>query len=114
VATYDSIYQTSFPVPALEYGTHYWWKVSAIDTKGNTTQCNSVADFLTWVLGDANADNSVNLGNAIFLINLVFKDGHAPDPLKIGDVNGDCYVNLGDAVYLINYVFKNGPEPLVR
>jgi parallel beta-helix repeat protein len=113
VAIYDSIYQTSFPVPSLDYGTHYWWKVIAIDTKGNETECDNVPDFLTWVLGDANADNSVNLGDAVFLINLVFNNGLAPDPLKIADVNGDCYVNLGDAVYLVNYVFNNGPEPLI-
>jgi len=61
--------------------------------------------------GDANGDDSVNVGDAVFLINYVFKGGPAPDPLCCGDANGDETVNVGDAVYLINYVFKGGPPP---
>ncbi|MCP4567512.1 MAG: hypothetical protein GY841_08035 [FCB group bacterium] len=63
------------------------------------------------VCGDANCDETVNVGDAVFLINYVFKNGIAPEPLKIGDCNTDCAVNVGDAVYLINYVFKNGDPP---
>jgi len=111
VATYDSIYQTTYDVPSLNYSTHYWWKVYAIDIKGNMTQSNNVADFMTWVLGDANADGSANLADAVFLINFIFKGGLFPDPYKIGDVNADCEVNLADAVYLINYIFKGGDPP---
>jgi len=111
-ATYDSIYQTTYLVPSLDYSTHYWWKVYAIDTKGNMTQSSGVADFMTWILGDANRNCSVSVGDAVFIINYIFKGGDAPDPLKIGDINGDCLVDVADGVYLINYVFKGGPEPL--
>ena len=62
--------------------------------------------------GDANGDNAVNVGDAVYLINYVFKGGPAPEPLCSGDANGDGSVNVGDAVYLINYVFKGGPEPV--
>ena len=62
--------------------------------------------------GDANGDGSVNVGDAVFLINYVFKSGPAPDPLCTGDANGDDSINVGDAVYLINYVFKSGPPPV--
>ena len=101
-ATYDSIYQTHYPESSLDYGTHYWWKVLAIDTKGNSTVSTNVADFWTWVLGDANGDRMVNVGDAVFIINYIFKGGAAPMPKKIGDANGDCAVNVGDAVYVIN------------
>jgi len=110
-ATYDSLYQPTHAVPSLEYGRQYWWKVSAIDTKGNTTPSNGVADFMTWILGDANADFTVNIGDGVFLINYIFKGGAAPYPLKAGDTNADCAVNIGDAVYLIEYIFKSGPPP---
>ncbi len=62
--------------------------------------------------GDANGDGSVNVGDAVFLINYVFKDGPAPDPVCEGNANGDSDTNVGDAVYLINYVFKSGPSPV--
>lgn len=61
--------------------------------------------------GDANGDKQVNVGDAVFMINYVFKGGPAPDPLEAGDANCDSEVNVGDPVYLINYVFKGGPEP---
>jgi hypothetical protein len=66
---------------------------------------------LIYVCGNANGDGDVNVGDAVFLINYVFKGGPAPDPLEAGDANCDGQVNVGDAVYLISYVFKGGPEP---
>jgi hypothetical protein len=91
------------------------------------------------VPGDANNDGDVNIGDAVHLINYVFKGGPAPvcegefgsltldgeiDTVLIarqtvlsyecasGDANADGTVNVADAVYLINYVFKGGPEPI--
>ncbi|MEZ5357282.1 MAG: dockerin type I repeat-containing protein [Candidatus Zixiibacteriota bacterium] len=62
--------------------------------------------------GDANADGSVNLGDAVYLINYIFRGGAAPNPLCLGKVNLDGDVNLGDAVYLINYIFRGGAAPI--
>jgi len=62
--------------------------------------------------GDANGDKSVNVGDAVYVINYVFKGGPAPTPVVgAGDANCDHAVNVGDAVYIINYVFKGGPAP---
>ena len=62
--------------------------------------------------GDANGDDQINLADAVYLINYVFKGGPAPEPLCVGDANGDGAVNLADAVYLINYIFKGGLPPV--
>ncbi|NMC44540.1 MAG: hypothetical protein GYA46_11530 [candidate division Zixibacteria bacterium] len=113
VATYDSIYTTQYPVGDLNYSTHYWWKVEAIDIHGNTTTSMNTADFWTWILGDANGDRMVNVGDAVFIATYVFKGGPPPIRMKAGDVNADCRVNVGDAVYLITYVFRGGPPPQV-
>ncbi len=61
--------------------------------------------------GDANGDNEINVADAVFVINYVFKGGPAPDPLLLGDANCDGFVNVADAVFLINHIFKGGPEP---
>ena len=66
-----------------------------------------------WVLGDANQDDAVDVGDAVFMINYVFKGGPAPNPIECGDVNGDCDANVGDAVFLISYIFKQGDAPVV-
>jgi hypothetical protein len=64
-----------------------------------------------FLCGDADGNSTVNVGDAVFLINYIFKDGPAPEPMEVGDVNLDGTVNVGDAVYLIDYIFKDGPEP---
>jgi hypothetical protein len=61
--------------------------------------------------GDCNENGEIDAGDVIYLINYLFKDGPAPDPLEIGDVNYDGVVGAGDAVYLLNYLFRNGPPP---
>lgn len=62
--------------------------------------------------GDANNDTKVNVGDAVYMINFVFKSGPAPVCKSQGDANNDGKLNVGDAVYLINYVFKSGPTPV--
>ncbi len=73
---------------------------------------NGVGDACQAVCGDANGDREPNVGDAVYMINFVFKSGPAPDPLCSGDANGDGESNVGDAVYLINFVFKSGPPPV--
>ena len=65
-----------------------------------------------YVAGDANADGSCNLGDAIYIINYGFRGGAAPIPLPSGDANGDCAINLGDAIYIVNYIFRSGLPPV--
>lgn len=64
------------------------------------------------ICGNANGDASVNVSDAVYLINYVFSGGGAPLPvLACGDANSDGSVNVSDAVYLINYVFSGGNSP---
>jgi len=68
--------------------------------------------FLTWVYGDASGDSTVDVADVVHVLNYLFGDGPAPDPLVSGDANEDCVIDIGDAVYLVTYVFLEGPEPL--
>ena len=71
---------------------------------------------LCWLVrkmcGDANGDDMLNVGDAVFIINYIFRNGPAPDPTSAGDENGDGEVNIGDAVFLINHIFRSGPSPV--
>lgn len=62
--------------------------------------------------GDANSDGNVNVGDAVYLVNYVFRNGPRPNPLCQGNSNGDDSVNVGDAVYVVSYVFRSGPPPV--
>jgi hypothetical protein len=61
--------------------------------------------------GDANGDQTINVSDAVYVINYVFAGGDPPDPYEAGDSNCDTIVNVSDAVWVINYVFVGGPEP---
>jgi hypothetical protein len=64
-----------------------------------------------FVRGDANGDGSIDLADAVYLVNYLFIGGPAPDPLWIGDANCSGEVDLADAVYIVNYLFIGGPPP---
>ncbi len=61
--------------------------------------------------GDANGSGSINISDAVFIINYIFAGGAAPNPLCLGDANGTGSVNISDAVYIINFIFGGGPTP---
>lgn len=66
---------------------------------------------LPYICGDANNDSTFNIGDAVFIINLVFKSGLPPANPEAADANSDGNVNVGDAVFIITNVFKGGPLP---
>ncbi len=96
---------------------------SFIPPSGDFVFVNYQGDALTpevvgskcWVIrplcGDANGDEQVNVGDAVYLINFVFNGGPAPNPIESGDENCDGQTNVADAVYLINYIFRDGLGP---
>ncbi|MCP4568292.1 MAG: hypothetical protein GY841_12005, partial [FCB group bacterium] len=47
-----------------------------------------------FICGDANGDGTVNVGDAVHLINYVFKSGPPPEPLLSGDCNCDGVINV--------------------
>ena len=61
--------------------------------------------------GDANYDNFVNVGDAVYLINWIFRSGPAPQKMEEADPNCDGQANIGDAVFIISYAFRGGPAP---
>jgi hypothetical protein len=63
------------------------------------------------ICGDANSDETVNISDAVYIINYVFVGGGPPVPRACGDANSDGTVNISDAVYIINYVFVGGGPP---
>lgn len=66
--------------------------------------------FQVGIRGDANGDGKINVGDAVYIVSYIFRDGPAPDPYE-GDANGDGKLNIGDAVYLVSYIFREGPPP---
>ncbi len=70
---------------------------------------NGVGDVCDYICGDANHNGAVNLLDATYLINFLYKSGAAPNPMQAADVNHSGTVNLLDATYMINFMYKSGP-----
>jgi hypothetical protein len=71
----------------------------------------TVNDTTAYIRGDANGDGEINIADVTYLINYLFAEGSAPDPLWVGDANCDGVVNIADVTYLVNYLFIGGPPP---
>jgi hypothetical protein len=66
---------------------------------------------LAMICGDASGDGSVDISDAVFLIQYIFSGGPAPNPILAADTNCDSSIDISDAVYLIQYIFSGGPAP---
>jgi hypothetical protein len=64
-----------------------------------------------FIRGDASGDGVIDVSDVVYLINYLFINGPAPDPLEAGDADGNAVIDITDVVYLINYLFIGGPPP---
>jgi hypothetical protein len=71
---------------------------------------NDVGDVCDYMCGDLDDDEQVNILDIVFLINNLYKNGTAPDPIESADVNFDLDINILDVVYMINFIYKSGPD----
>lgn len=59
--------------------------------------------------GDANQDQTVNISDAVYVLNHLFLGGEEPKCLDAADTNDDGRLNLTDPVYLLQHLFQSGP-----
>ena len=112
------------PIVKITFSPVYTQNTATLDSttlNENSTSC--ISDFFsyrpfvrtgqvsTMLCGNANGDGIISIGDAVFLINYIFREGPPPLPLSSGDANCDGAVNVGDAVYIISYILRGGSAP---
>ena len=86
-------------------------KQLSVDCSRLNNIASSTITIVSFIRGDANGDGVIDIGDVVYLVNYLFIDGPAPDPLEAGDANSDGKVDIADVVYLVNYLFIGGPPP---
>jgi hypothetical protein len=107
----DNFFVPDSPLPVTDTALYYW----RVKPHGAPDyDCLYAVNLLSGgsaVCGDITGNGNVDIADAVYLINYIFKGGPAPDPFDGADVNCDGSVNIGDAVYYIQYIFRGGPAP---
>ncbi|MCA8961178.1 MAG: hypothetical protein KDC38_11725, partial [Planctomycetes bacterium] len=87
-----------------------------VDIVGITTSTVNEVDArsfnIQYISGDANEDETLDVGDVITLLSILFsgQDQQACDAAL--DPNGDGSTDIGDAIYLLSYLFSGGPPPV--
>jgi hypothetical protein len=64
-----------------------------------------------YILGDVNADSTVDLEDVVLTIEYLFQYGAGPCPHHAADINCDGMVNVADVVCFVNCLFVEGSPP---
>lgn len=102
---------SGFASHTWEHSGIYYVKVKAKDEHARESTWSDSLAIQRYISGDCNDDRVIDVGDAIYLINYLYKMSVAPNPLIAGDVTCDGKVDIADVVYLINYLFKAGTAP---
>ncbi|MCH7879557.1 MAG: hypothetical protein IH914_09625, partial [candidate division Zixibacteria bacterium] len=81
------------------------------DPAGAADTVRTVFVVRAFLRGDANTDTRIDLTDAVFLIDFLFRSGSAPVSAEAADVNFDLNISIADITFLINYLFRQGPPP---
>jgi|GEM_PF-3746670 len=63
------------------------------------------------IRGDVDGSGSLNIADAVFLVQYIFFSGPPPPCFEEGDVDGSGAINIADAVHLVQFIFFFGPPP---
>jgi hypothetical protein len=61
--------------------------------------------------GDGDNNGAINLSDAVFVLNFLFRGGPAIPCRNAGDSNDDSAVNITDPIFLLRSLFLGGPQP---
>jgi hypothetical protein len=106
---------TTMEVGSLEPATTYCWQVIAESgcgkAPGPVWSFTTGAGAPTLRRGDASRNGTVDISDAILVLNFLFLGGTPPPCEKSADADDDGRLNLTDPVYVLNHLFQGGPPP---
>ena len=65
----------------------------------------------SFLRGDLDDNAKYTMNDVVYVVNYIFHNGQAPNPLNAGDIDYSGGINVADIAYLINFMYKAGPRP---
>ena len=109
----SSMAGTHCEIDNLDEGEMYYWRVRAHNSIGwgDWSSAWSFTTEVTWICGDINNDETMNIFDVTYVIEYLYLEGPPPPYLDAADVNNDGKIDIFDATYLISYLYLDGPAP---
>ena len=106
---------TSYLIGGLPAGV-YQWELIAMEGGISSVGRSCSADVVgtpdpLFIRGDVNGDTSVNVADAISILEYLFSGAATPDCLSSLDINDSAAVNIADAIHLLGFLFSGGLPP---
>jgi hypothetical protein len=108
----STLTDTNYAITDQKIGTYYY-KVRAKDVQGQWGDCSVIDKVinLSFICGDADRNNKLNLLDVSYIINYLYRGGPTPVPWQSADVDHSGKINLLDVSYIISFLYRGGPPP---
>lgn len=114
-------FNTCLNCPSSEYFSRIssfdMGKISKISDSWPTFQQNNYRTGVLessqkiFIRGDTDRNNKVDLTDAVFILNWLFKGGETPKCLDAADADDNGQVGITDAIRILSFLFKGGASP---
>jgi hypothetical protein len=89
----------------------HYFAVKTADDVFNWSKISNIGKRSPVLCIDINDDGSVNILDAIYLLDMMYKDGPELPPGVSGDINRSGTIDILDAVFILRFCYEDGPAP---
>lgn len=86
-------------------------EVDVVVSNGAGSETLASGFLYGFIRGQASSDQSLDIGDAIFILDYLFGGGPTPFCLDAADANDSAAIDIGDPIFLLNYLFTGGAPP---
>jgi hypothetical protein len=101
--------------PDMHEDSLYFISATAVDATARADLTTSLVLYKCttgFIKGDYNGDGETNIGDALYLIEFIYKEGDPPvGGAGRADANCDTNIDISDVIFLIKYLLAAGDEP---
>ncbi|MCP4703757.1 MAG: hypothetical protein GY865_04030 [candidate division Zixibacteria bacterium] len=103
--------QDSCTIYNLSLNNSYYFAIKTSDESNNWSGISNIAEIPPLFCVDISGDGSMDILDAIYLLNFIYRNG-APLPSGIdGDIDNSGEINILDAILIIGFCYKDAALP---